>query len=213
MTAFGRIRAVWTARSTGAEAGRRSVLAALTGRLAGPSAPTICVLVFRGVSSSEIDLPVTRLADRMGARVVFVGPRLGAVHAVEPSRSVVVETAPAEAPTADVLVVPGGLGWKQVLEHGEVREWLASTAASARGVLAMSTGSWLLASVGGLDGREAAGHWLADGELAALGATVSTCRTATDDGGRVVTASGARAALGVVDALADHVRWAQWAPS
>lgn len=213
MTAIGRIRARWMARTAGAAAGRGSETDALTGRSAEPNAPTICVLVFRGVSSSEIDLPVARLADRMGARVVFVGPRVGAVHAVEPSRSVDVEVTPADAPSADVLVVPGGLGWKQVIEHGEVREWLASAAGTARGVLAMSTGSLLLASVGGLDGREATGHWLADDELAALGATVSTCRTASDDGGRVVTASGARAALSVVDALADHARWAQWLPS
>lgn len=76
----------------------------------------------------------------------------------------------------------------------------------------MSTGSLILASVGRLEGRAATGHWLAESELAALGASVSSTRTASDDGGRVVTASGALAAIQVVDELADHARWAEWMP-
>lgn len=173
---------------------------------------TIGVLVYRGVSSSEVDEPVQRLAERLHADVVFVGASPGLVHAVEPSRPVDVAFTPDTAPSIDVLVVPGGLGWKQVIEDAAIRDWLHHTAADARGILAMSTGSLLLASVGRLEGREATGHWLAAGELAALGATVTTSRTASDDAGRVVTASGALAAIQVVDELADHSRWAEWMP-
>jgi len=186
--------------------------APLIGRVGAPGAPTIVVLVYRGASSSEVDLPVSRLADRLSATVVFVGPEVGAIHAVDPSRSIQVTCRPADAPAADVLVVPGGLGWKQLIDDDELRSWLLDAATGARGILAMSTGSLLLASVGRLDGRAAIGHWLADAELAALGATVASTRTACDDGGQVVTASGALAALSVVDALADHVRWSEWSP-
>lgn len=175
-------------------------------------AATIGVLVYRGVSSSEVDEPVTRLAARMHADVVLVGATVGLVHAVEPSRSINVEYTPANAPSVDVLVVPGGLGWKQVIDDSQIRTWLHDVATSARGILAMSTGSLLLASVGRLDGREATGHWLAADELAALGATVTSTRTASDDAGRVVTASGALAAINVIDELADHARWAEWMP-
>ena len=116
------------------------------------------------------------------------------------------------APQVDVLVVPGGLGWRQVIGDDDARSWLDAAAQNARGILAMSTGSLLLASVGRLDGREATGHWLAERDLAALGATVRSTRTASDDDGRVVTASGALAALAIVDDLADHARWAEWMP-
>lgn len=170
------------------------------------------MLVYRGVSSGEVDDPVRRLADRLAANVVMVGPTAGTVHAVEPSRKIVVTCTPDAAPVTDVLVVPGGLGWKQVIDHDATSRWLRKAAGEARGILAISTGSLLLASVGRLDGRSATGHWLAEDELAALGATVSSARSASDDGGRVVTASGALAAVAVVDELADQARWAEWMP-
>jgi hypothetical protein len=53
---------------------------------------------------------------------------------------------------------------------------------------------------------------LAEEELAALGATVRSSRTASDDAGRVVTASGALAAISIVNDLADHARWADFQP-
>ena len=194
-------------------AGPRAVgLEPLAGERRNGATRTIGVLVYRGVSSGEVDEPVTRLAERMHADVVFVGSRTGRLHAVEPSREIDVTHTPDDAPRVDVLVVPGGLGWKQVIDDPRIREWLRQTAADARGILAMSTGSLLLASVGRLDGREATGHWLAAGELAALGASVTDARTASDDAGRVVTASGALAAIQVVDDLADQARWAEWMP-
>lgn len=176
------------------------------------AATTIGVLVYRGVSSGEIDEPVRRLAERMQADVAIVGSAIGLLHAVEPSRPVDVGFTPATAPPIDVLVVPGGLGWKQVASDEAIMSWLRSVAGSARGILAISTGSLLLASAGRLDGRVATGHWLAEEELAALGATVSSSRTASADAGRLVTASGALAAVQVVDDFADHARWAEWMP-
>jgi transcriptional regulator GlxA family with amidase domain len=184
-------------------------LAAIGGRHIADDAPTIGVLVYRGVSSGEVDAPVARLAARMSANVALVGSSIGRIHAVEPSRSIDVGHTPETSPTIDVLVVPGGLGWKQVADDVAVMNWLRSVAGTARAILAISTGSLLLASVGRLDGRIATGHWLAEDDLAALGATVSSSRTASDDGGRMVTASGALAANQVVDALADHARWAR----
>jgi transcriptional regulator GlxA family with amidase domain len=210
---MGKLRRIFDVIAERTPEGKRvPELAPLTGRHTDPAAPTIGVLVYRGVSSSEVDEPVTRLAERLGANVVLIGPQVGLIHAVEPSRSVMVDCVPPDAPTVDVLVVPGGLGWKQVIDDDRVRSWLQRAATEARAILAMSTGSLLLASVGRLEGREATGHWLAEGELAALGATVTSTRTASDDSGRVVTASGALAAIRVVDELADQARWAEWMP-
>lgn len=208
---MGRLRRIIDvlAERTPPSTGGRSADTTITGRHVNDTAPTIGVLVYSGVSSGEIDEPVRRLAERMGANVVLVGTGSGRVHAVEPSCSVDITCSPGDAPPIDVLVIPGGLGWKQVVDDPAIRSWLATAAASARGILAMSTGSLLLASVGRLEGRQATGHWLAEEELAALGATVSSTRTASDEAGRVVTASGALAAIQIVDELADHARWAE----
>ena len=209
---MGRLRRIVDVLAERSDTGRDPELGPLSGSTRQGAASTIGVLVYRGVSSSEVDEPVERLAERLHADVVFVGAAPGQVHAVEPSRPIVVECTPDDAPPIDVLVVPGGLGWKQVIDDPAIRDWLRRAAADARGILAMSTGSLLLASVGRLDGREATGHWLAEGELAALGATVTSTRTASDDAGRVVTASGALAAIQVVDELADQAHWAEWMP-
>ncbi len=175
-----------------------------------PDASTrIVVLAYRGATTSELDAPVRRLADRLNADVVFVGSERGLVPGVEPARPIVVTHGPADAPAADVLVVPGGLGWKRVLDDPALRTWRATTAETARGILAMSTGTLLLASVGRLTDREATGHWLAEAELGRMGARVTGSRAAHDEMGRVVTASGAMAALGVVDLLADSTLWAR----
>lgn len=109
----------------------------------------------------------------------------------------------------DVLVVPGGLGWRQVADDDELSRWLAEAAAAARAILAISTGTLLLASVGALDGRDATGHWLAEDDLARFGAHVQSSRVARAEGGRLVTASGALAAEHVVDELADQFNWAR----
>ena len=210
MSRFRRIVDVLAERT--GEGKRVPELGPLSGSRREGAVSTIGVLVYRGVSSSEVDEPVQRLAARLHADVVFVGAALGRVHAVEPSRAIEVGCTPETAPSIDVLVVPGGLGWKQVIDDAGTRQWLHHTAAAARGILAMSTGTLLLASVGRLDGRVATGHWLAEGELAALGATVTSTRTASDDAGRVVTASGALAAIHVVDELADQTSWAEWMP-
>ncbi len=170
---------------------------------------TIAALAYRGVTTAELDDPVSRLAHRLDANVVIVGPDVGPVHGVEPTRRVIVDATPADAPVVDVLVVPGGLGWKQVAAAPDLSAWLADAAATARGILAMSTGSLLLASVGRLAGKDATGHWLAERELAELGANVQSVRSAHDETGRVVTAAGALAAMAVIDMIVDATLWAR----
>lgn len=182
----------------------------ITSRATGRGRWTVGVFVYRGVSSSEIDEPVVRLAERLDADIVTIAPVAGSVHGVEPSREIEVDHVVDDAPTVHVLVVPGGLGWKQVIDHAASREWLARAASDAKGILAISTGSLLLASVGRLEGRDAAGHWLAEADLAALGAVATGERTAAADEGRVATASGALAALQAIDELATRSRWVEW---
>jgi transcriptional regulator GlxA family with amidase domain len=185
----------------------------LTGvRRSGPDL-VIVVLVYRGVTTSEIELPARRLTDRLRGDVVFVGPRVGSVPGVEPTRDVVVDMTPADAPVADIVIVPGGLGWRQVAGDASVAAWLASAVDSSRVTLAVSTGSLLLAAAGRLAGLEATGHWLADVELAGLGAKVSSARTVSADHGRILTASGAHAAVLLADQIAEQIVWGPGPPS
>ena len=177
----------------------------MTGRQQSRPAQTVGVLVYRGVSTAEIDIPVTLLADRLAANIVFVGVEAGVVPGVEPSRDVVVDVVAAEAALPEWLVVPGGLGWRQVTDDAAAMAWLAAAGAQARGILAISTGSLLLAFVGQLTGVDATGHWLGMYDLERMGAHAR--RERITDAGRIVTASGALPAAQVAEAFADRVSW------
>lgn len=180
------------------------------GSLPGSPAPTdptidIAVLVYRGVSSTEVELVADALARPLGAAIRLVSADPGPVVAVEPARAIMTE-ALAAVPEPYGLVVPGGLAWKREAARPEVEDWLRSVAASARGVLAVSTGSLLLASVGVLEDREATGHWLAGDLLADLGARPSAARIV--HGRLLVTATGARSGVEAAAELAKEMRFA-----
>ncbi|CAN5420905.1 DJ-1/PfpI family protein [soil metagenome] len=179
----------------------------LTGVRRGDREVVIAVLAYRGVTTAEIELPVQRLTERLRADVVFVGIESGPVPGVEPARDVVVDATPADAGVPDIVIVPGGLGWRQLADDATLAAWLAGAVDSAQVSLAISTGSLLLAAAGRLAGLEATGHWLADVELAGLGAVVSSARTVSADHGRILTASGAHAAVALVDQIADRIVW------
>lgn len=94
---------------------------------------------------------------------------------------------------ADVIVVPGGAGWAEVLAEGVVGDWVRAVHPTATWTTSVCSGSTLLAQAGILDGRPATTHWALRDELAALGAVVSTDRVVVD--GSVVTGAGVSAGI------------------
>jgi transcriptional regulator GlxA family with amidase domain len=136
--------------------------------------------------------------------VFTVAPRPGPVIATG-GLQIVPQFDFATAPGIDVLVVPGGFGTRPLLQDAEVLAWLRRTAAGARRVTSVCTGSLLLAQAGLLSGRRATTHWSALDRLAGLDPTI------TVDGGQrfvddvVVTSAGVSAgidmAFGVVAAF------------
>ena len=99
-----------------------------------------------------------------------------------------------DAPKIDVLLVPGGVGTRRLLEDAEVLDWVRSTAAGAELVTSVCTGSLLLARAGLLAGKRATTHWAALDLLRQLpGVTVVGDRRWVDDG--VVTSAGVAAGI------------------
>lgn len=169
----------------------------------------IGVLVYQGVTTAEIDEPVRQLALGLDADVVHIAATVAPVVGVEPVRTVHVSVTTSDpiALRNDVLVIPGGLGWERLVDDIAVMAWVAHASKAAHGVLAISTGSLILASAGRLVGHAATGHWLARDALSALGAQVHTGRTAQSADHRTVTASGAHSAIEAAAELAERVRW------
>ena len=107
----------------------------------------------------------------------------------------------ADAPSPELLVVPGGFGTRPLLQDAETIDWIRTTAASARQTASVCTGALLLARAGLLDDRRATTHWGAFGLLATLGRNITVDRESrfVDDG--VMTSAGVASGID----LAFHV--------
>ncbi|HET9226709.1 MAG TPA: DJ-1/PfpI family protein [Thermoanaerobaculia bacterium] len=95
-----------------------------------------------------------------------------------------------DAPRIDLLVVPGGFGTRPLLHDEETLEWLRRSAAAARQVTSVCTGSLLLGKAGLLEGKKATTHWAALDLLESLGTGAEVQRElrVVDDG--VITSAG-----------------------
>ena len=62
------------------------------------------------------------------------------------------------APDIEVLLIPGGMGTRPLIDHQPVISWIANTAASASLVTSVCTGSLLLAKAGLLNRHRATTH-------------------------------------------------------
>jgi transcriptional regulator GlxA family with amidase domain len=135
-----------------------------------------------------------RSDDSAPFHVFTVAPRPGPVVAVGGLR-VVPQFDFSNAPAIDILVVPGGFGTRPLLADAAVLDWLRRTAAAAKRVTSVCTGSLLLAQAGLLAGRRATTHWSALDRLALLDQTIAV------DGSRrvvedvVVTSAGVSAGI------------------
>ncbi len=109
-----------------------------------------------------------------------------------------------DAPSAEVLVVPGGSGARTAMHRTGVLDWIRAAAPEAEVVLSVCTGALILARAGLLDGLSATTHHTALDSLVDLApeTNVVSDRRFVDNGA-VVTAAGVAAGL---DA-ALHIVW------
>ncbi|MGH7551832.1 MAG: DJ-1/PfpI family protein, partial [Longimicrobiales bacterium] len=100
------------------------------------------------------------------------------------------------APTADILVIPGGFGTRREMDDPEVTDWIAQSARAAEVVLSVCTGALLLAKAGLLDGLSATTHHGALDllEQVAAQSTIERDRRVIDNG-KVVVAAGVSAGI------------------
>ncbi len=160
------------------------------------------VFLGSGVVTKEATLPAEHLAAMFRDEVVMIGLTLGPVAGIEPGDVFVPQVTLDEAkPTA--LIIPGGFGCRPMSQDRRIIDRITEIATTCDGVLAISTGTLLLAATGLLAGRKAAGHWLTRTELEPYGCELSEAQI--ERTGRLFTTSGAQAALEAVPLLADVI--------
>jgi cyclohexyl-isocyanide hydratase len=117
-----------------------------------------------------------------------------------------------QAPQADVLLVPGGVGVNHALQDPVTLGFVRRQAQAAQVVASVCTGALLLGAAGLLRGKRATSHWNSVDLLAQFGATPVRERVVKD--GQLMTSAGVTAGLDLALTLlgdlfgADAMRWA-----
>jgi len=140
--------------------------------------------------------------------VVFVGHRRGEVRTENGMLGVSCDATFDEIGAPDVVVVPGGIGTRQLIHDDDIRGWLQSVHPHTTFTTSVCTGALLLAAAGLLDGLTATTHWSAADLLNELGAHYVSDRVVEHLPQRIITAAGVSSgidmALRLLELLVDR---------
>jgi transcriptional regulator GlxA family with amidase domain len=140
--------------------------------------------------------------------VTFVGHDRGVVRSDNGFLGIEVDATFEELPEPDVIVFPGGIGTRALLDDERVLDWLRQAHSTTTFTTSVCTGSLVLAAAGLLDGLTATTHWGARDILPRYGAIVSEDRVVEHLDRRIITAAGVSSgidmALRLVELLVDR---------
>jgi transcriptional regulator GlxA family with amidase domain len=108
-----------------------------------------------------------------------------------------------EVTSADILVVPGGIGTRPLIDDEPTLEWIRAIDAGSTWTTSVCTGSLLLGAAGLLQGKPATTHWAALDMLRQFGATPTSERVVEQ--GKIITAAGVSSGIDMALRLAEHV--------
>jgi putative intracellular protease/amidase len=140
--------------------------------------------------------------------VTFVASRCGEVRTENGMLGLVADATFADLPNPDIIVFPGGVGTRQLLQDEATLEWVRKAHEGSTFTTSVCTGSLVLAAAGLLDGLTATTHWATYDELAALGARPVDRRVVEHLDERIITAAGVSSgidmALRLLELLVDR---------
>jgi putative intracellular protease/amidase len=143
------------------------------------------------------------------ARVQFIAAEPGPYKTDNGMLTVVAEARLEDVPSPDVIVIPGGLGTRALLEDERMLGWIRTAHETSSWTTSVCTGSLLLAAAGVLNGLEATTHWLELDLLGRLGANPTGRRVVEQ--GKVITAAGVSSGIDMALVLASRIAGDQFA--
>lgn len=151
----------------------------------------IAIALFPRVTALDAVGPYEVLQRLPGATVTFVGESTGEVRSDNGFLGLTVDATFDEVTAPDVVVVPGGVGTRSLLEPGTpILGWLRRVHPTTRFTTSVCTGALVLAAAGLLDGLTATTHWATYEELRSLGAEPTGQRVVEHLDRRLITAAG-----------------------
>ena len=160
----------------------------------------IAIPLFDRFTALDAVGPYQVLAGLPGAQVRFLGPEAGPVRADNRMLTLVAEAPYEDSPAPDILVVPGGMGTRALLQDERLLDWVRGVHETSRWTTSVCTGSLVLAAAGVLDGLKATTHWMVMELLGELGAQPVSDRVVEQ--GKVITAAGVSSGIDMALTLA-----------
>ncbi len=151
------------------------------------------ILIFDGFTALDAVGPYEVLRSVPGWEVEFIAAEIGEKRTDSGALGISADRALAQVTDPDIVLVPGGVGNRPLLEDEQVLSWLREVDRQTKWTTSVCTGSLVLGAAGLLDGRRATGHWLYLEPLRAYGADPVGGRFVED--GKVVTAAGVSAGI------------------
>jgi transcriptional regulator GlxA family with amidase domain len=153
----------------------------------------VSILIFDGLTALDAVGPYEVLRSVPGWEVEFVGKQPGEVRTDSGRLGLSVDAAIADRPEAEIVLVPGGPGQRDLHDDAEVLDWLRAVDAGSRRTTSVCTGALLLGAAGLLEGKRATTYWQSLDELRQFGAEPVTERWVED--GKYLTAAGVSAGI------------------
>ena len=164
----------------------------------------IAIPIFPAFTALDAIGPYEVLQRVPGAEVVFCAAEPGPVRTEPAMAAIVADRSLAEIERPDVIVVPGGVGTRRLLDtEGPYARWIAAVHPHTTWTTSVCTGSLLLAAAGLLEGVEATTHWAVHGMLGELGAVPVDERVV--ERGKVLTAAGVSSGIDMALRLAERL--------
>ena len=163
----------------------------------------IAIPLFDRLTALDAVGPYEVLSRLPGARVSFVAAEPGPKRTENRSLALVADHQLGELPEPDVVVVPGGIGTRDLLDDEQLLGWLRGAHERSRFTTSVCTGSLLLGAAGLLEGLEATTYWLELELLESFGARPVSRRVVEQ--GKVITAAGVSSGIDMALLLAARI--------
>jgi transcriptional regulator GlxA family with amidase domain len=163
----------------------------------------IAIPLFDRFTALDAIGPYETLSRLPGARVTFVAAEPGPVATDNRMLKLVAELALSDLPNPDIVVVPGGIGTRAMMNDAQLIAWVREAHRTTEWTCSVCTGSLVLGAAGLLDGLEATTHWMAMDALASTGARPTGRRVVEQ--GKIMTAAGVSAGIDMGLTLAARI--------
>lgn len=151
---------------------------------------TVAIPIFPRLTALDGIGPYEVLQRNPELDIVFVGHEVGTVRTENGMLGLVADHRFEDVPSPDLIVFPGGIGTRALVDDARVLDWLRAAHATSRWTTSVCTGSLVLAAAGLLDGLTATTHWGARDALSKLGAVPVPERVVEHPAERIITAAG-----------------------